>query len=48
MVAQTLAPNQIKLGPNKIFFNDPECPLEMFMISDKGENLAKNDEHTYI
>ena len=40
-IDQTLASGRIQIGSNKIFFNDPECPLEMFMISDKGENLCQ-------
>ena len=40
-IVETLAPNETQIGSNKIFFNDPECPLEMFMIFDKGENRCQ-------
>ena len=40
-IDQTLAPERIQIGSNKIFFKEPKMPLKMFMISDKGENLCQ-------
>ena len=40
-IDQTLAPERIQLGLNKIFFKEPKMPLKMFMISGKGENLCQ-------
>ena len=40
-IDQTIAPEIIQIGLNKIFFKEPEMSLKMFMIYDKGENLCQ-------
>lgn len=40
-IDQTLAPERIQIGLNKIFFKESEMSFKMFMIYDKGENLCQ-------